>query len=84
MMIIEKSLNEPYAYLCRTCRQKIANFKDVIPMTKDGIQAAYCNKNGFIHETVTVSSIEEDTLAIEDQASTRQSWFPGECWIVIH
>lgn len=66
------------------CDQIIANFRDAFPMTKDGLQASYCNKNGFIHETVTVSCVEPESLVIEDHASTRYSWFPGYSWRIAY
>lgn len=75
---------QPYAYYCLHCDQKIANFSDVFPMTKDGVQASYCNINGFIHETITVGTIQEDSLVIEDQASTKFSWFPGYSWRICY
>lgn len=84
MLLIEKNLNLPYKYCCLTCGFQIANFRDVFPMTKDGVQASYCNKNGFIHETVTVSCVDEDSLAIEERASTKFSWFPGYSWRIAY
>lgn len=53
-------------------------------MTKDGLQARYCNKNGFIHETVTVSCVDTESLVIEDHASTQYSWFPGYSWRIAY
>lgn len=67
-----------------TCDHEIANFRDVFPMTKDGVQASYCNKNGFIHETVTVHSVDEESLVIEEHASTKFSWFPGYSWRIAY
>lgn len=75
---------QPYKYCCMACNKEIANSQDVITMTKDGVEASYCNQNGFVHGTVTVSSIDEESLFIEEQASTKFSWFPGYSWRIAY
>ncbi|GAB0100490.1 Protein cereblon [Sergentomyia squamirostris] len=80
MRIIAEKLNDPYYYHCAECNHKVAKFSDVFAMSKDGVQASYCNPGGYIHDTVTLYHVEEDALAVERRKSTEFSWFPGYAW----
>lgn len=62
--------------ICSLCRTVIAKFADVLPMNTEGLQTAYCNPAGAIHETVTCHTAQ--SLALRpDPPSTLCSWFPG-------
>uniref|UniRef100_A0A1B0D3S5 Uncharacterized protein n=1 Tax=Phlebotomus papatasi TaxID=29031 RepID=A0A1B0D3S5_PHLPP len=71
---------EPYYYHCGECQQKVAKFSEVFAMSKDGVLASYCNPGGYIHDTVTLFGVEEDSVTVERSKSTQFSWFPGYAW----
>ncbi|XP_059611561.1 protein cereblon [Phlebotomus argentipes] len=80
MKIIAEKLNDPYYYHCIECQQKVAKFSEVFAMSKDGVQASYCNPGGFIHDTVTLFGVELNAVIVERSKSTQFSWFPGYAW----
>ncbi|XP_015108351.1 protein cereblon isoform X1 [Diachasma alloeum] len=68
-------------FVCSDCRTVIAKQVDVFPMNTEGIQSAYCNPHGAIHETVTVHRAQSLVLR-QDPPSTECSWFPGYAWTI--
>lgn len=49
-------------------------------MAKGNVNANYCNPAGYIHETLTVHKIVDDSARIVERPSTEFSWFPGYLW----
>lgn len=47
-------------------------------MSKDAVNANYCNPAGYVHETLTVSKTFDTAVKMVDKPSTEFSWFPGE------
>ncbi|KAK0168100.1 hypothetical protein PV327_001934 [Microctonus hyperodae] len=68
-------------FVCKTCRSQIAKQTDVFPMNQEGIQSAYVNPHGAIHETVTLSHAQCLNL-VPGPPSTDYSWFPGYAWTI--
>ncbi|XP_043289838.1 protein cereblon-like [Venturia canescens] len=69
------------SFVCAICRQAIGKHTDIVPMNKKGLQEAYCNPYGAIHETVTLSNTTNVVLSV-DPPSTVCSWFPGYAWTI--
>jgi len=69
------------AFVCSTCRAPLGKHTDIVPMNKEGLQAAYCNPAGAIHETVTLYHAKNIVLNREPP-STVCSWFPGYAWTI--
>lgn len=67
-------------FKCKRCRSSIAIYDDIFAMAKGNVNANYCNPAGYIHETLTVHKILENSLQMVDRASTEFSWFPGYAW----
>lgn len=67
-------------FLCKRCRNKIAMYNDIFAMSKDAVNANYCNPAGYVHETLTVNKTFESAVQMVDRPSTEFSWFPGYAW----
>jgi cereblon len=67
-------------FICKRCRNKIAIYNDIFAMSKDSVNANYCNPAGYIHETLTVTKTLDGAVRMVDRASVEFSWFPGYAW----
>ena len=68
-------------FLCKRCKNKIAIYNDIFAMSKDAVNANYCNPAGYVHETLTVNkTFEASAVELVDRPSTDFSWFPGYAW----
>ncbi|EFA08465.1 protein cereblon [Tribolium castaneum] len=77
-----KYLNMKRLICCAKCDAEIAQHSNVFPMSKDGVQSNYCNPEGYVFETVTVSKATNFTLF--GSPSAQFSWFPGYSWTIMH
>ncbi|XP_008558965.1 protein cereblon isoform X2 [Microplitis demolitor] len=70
-------------FVCKRCGAKVARQTDVFQMNEEGVQSAYCNPAGAIHETITLHKAQ--SLVLDNApASTEYSWFPGYAWTIAH
>lgn len=77
MLTIGKFINLISTFVCKRCNNKIAPYAEIFAMSKNGVQSNYCNPAGYIHETVTVYKIIDNSLDMVQRPSTEFSWFPG-------
>lgn len=68
------------SFSCKRCKTQIACYSDIFAMAKGNVNANYCNPAGYIHETLTVKKVLDDSLSIVERPSTDFSWFPGYAW----
>lgn len=78
LQMIGDSLNFVAHFLCKRCRNKIAVYNDIFAISKGNVNANYCNPAGYIHETLTVNKIFDNSLRMVDKPSSEFSWFPGK------
>lgn len=63
-------------FVCKRCGAKVAKQTDVFQMNEEGVQSAYCNPAGAIHETITLHKAQ--SLVLDNAPpSSEYSWFPG-------
>ncbi|KAG8041068.1 hypothetical protein G9C98_002056 [Cotesia typhae] len=70
-------------FVCKRCGAKVAKQTDVFQMNEEGVQSAYCNPAGAIHETITLYKAQ--SLVLDNAPpSSEYSWFPGYQWTIAH
>ncbi|XP_044598142.1 protein cereblon isoform X1 [Cotesia glomerata] len=70
-------------FVCKRCGAKVAKQTDVFQMNEEGVQSAYCNPAGAIHETITLHKAQ--SLVLDNTPpSSEYSWFPGYQWTIAH
>lgn len=83
MKILDHCQEEKYI-VCKQCRQKIARFDTLFPMSKEGVRTNFCNSYGFIHDTHTVMRTLPDAVTISGDLTSEFCWFPGYMWRYAH
>ncbi|XP_011497644.1 PREDICTED: protein cereblon [Ceratosolen solmsi marchali] len=66
--------------VCKNCDKYIGRPCDIIVMNKEGPQSTFCNANGEVHDTITLSKAKN--LVLIGYPSYHYSWFPGYYWTV--
>lgn len=82
IMALKNALSRKCYFSCKRCENRLANYANVISMSKEGVQN-YCNPNGFIHETLTVSEVLDNSLQLVGSPSNEFSWFPSYAWQIL-
>lgn len=60
------------------CGVPICNMSNVFPMSPEGPQGTYCNSQGFIHDMITVTELDNDINVVTMGTPTTEcTWFPG-------
>lgn len=67
-------------FACRSCNIKLAYYSSLFIMSKDGVNANYCNKAGYTHETITLTEVLSNATILTSGRSAEFSWFPGYVW----
>lgn len=83
LIILGKAMDRKCYFSCKRCKNRLASYNDIIAMSKGGIQTSYCNPNGYIHETMTVQKMLENSSYLVDTPKTEFSWFPGYAWQIL-
>jgi len=68
--------------LCH-CSRSISSVDKTITVSRDGSTASYVNPGGYIHEMITVSSVDTRNINLTGLPTTRHSWFEGYAWTII-
>ena len=63
---------------CIECASNITNSKFIFSMSQDGPLANYINPHGYVHDTLTVSSVLNAVFS--GKPTSKHSWFPGYKW----
>eukprot|EP01147_Barroeca_monosierra_P009700 gene9700-10414_t len=58
---------------CKTCGAELAQKQNIINIMSDGTVGTYVNPNGFIHQIITLSSI--DHFQIRSRPTLTDTWF---------
>lgn len=83
LLVLGKALNTSNFFICKRCKNHLANYNEIVPMSKEGVQSSYCNENGYVHETLTFRRMIEDSSYLVDRPKTEFSWFPGYAWQIL-
>lgn len=67
-------------FACRSCNLKLAYYSKLFIMSKEGVNANYCNSAGYTHETITLTAILPNATILTSGKSAEFSWFPGYVW----
>lgn len=67
-------------FACRRCDLKLAHYSSLFIMSKEGVNANYCNPAGYTYETITLTSMLSNVTNLTSGKSAEFSWFPGYVW----
>ena len=71
---------------CRRCGAAICAENDVFSVPgAAGVNAAYVNPHGAVHQTVTLRKVVSENVQLENSRSTLEdTWFPGYAWTICY
>ncbi|CCI44896.1 unnamed protein product [Albugo candida] len=70
---------------CASCGSIVANSEDIFSFaSSETVTGTFVNPNGFVHQVMTLQRICQESTSIDNLRCTRDSWFPGYAWSIIH
>lgn len=70
---------------CASCFKQVAAMKHLFTVPgAEGTTGAYVNEHGYIHQTITVKEVFEESVVCFGEPETKDSWFPGYSWTMAH
>ena len=71
-------------FACKYCRSPFCRPSDVFSMSDEGVTAAYVNPQGYVHQIMTLKTVNMDAISTSGEAVTEHSWFPGFAWTIVN
>ena len=65
------------------CIAKICDFSNIIALSKAGVLCSYINRNGYVHQILTISHSTAD-LFEDGDPQVEHSYFPGYSWTCLY
>lgn len=70
---------------CSQCGEKLSTVDEMFTVLgAEGTTGAYVNEHGVVHQTITVRTVEIQAIVCVNRPESRDSWFPGYAWTIIH
>ena len=79
----QRQLDKPIR--CKQCGEPISTISDMFSVGgAEGTTGAYVNEYGIVHQTITVRKCSSSSVFCVGDRETRDSWFPGYTWTIMH
>jgi len=70
---------------CKHCGTAISQMRHVFSFGgSEGTTGAYVNEHGIVHQTVTIRTVDSNSVICIGPSSTKDSWFPGYSWTIAY